>query len=92
MVGAWGRGLQSGYGVFRVFAVVPPHAYLFIAVILFGHSRVILMWGVPDDRWVYERARIDSYVCVSVKKEDACISNGDRCSILSGLRDVYGSW
>ena len=27
MVGAWGRGLRSGYAVCRVIAVVPPHAY-----------------------------------------------------------------
>ena len=50
------------------------------------------MWGVADDRWVYERARIDSYACDSVETEDERIADGDRCSVWSGLRDVYGSW
>ena len=92
MVGAWGRGLRSGYGVCRVFAVVLPHAYLFVATFLFGRSGLILMWGVADDSGVYKGARIDSYVCVSVEKEDALIADGDRCCVWSGLRDVYGSW
>ena len=92
MFGAWGRSLRSGYGVCRVFAVILPHAYLFVASFLFGHSGVILMSGVADDRWVYGGAYIDSYVCFSVEKEDARIGDGDRCYVWSGLRDVYGSW
>ena len=50
------------------------------------------MWGVTDDRWLYEEARIDSYVRVSVEKEDAPIADGDCRSVWSGLRDAYGSW
>ena len=57
----------------------------------FGHSGVILTWGVADDRWVYERARIDSYVCVSIEKGNARIAEGDRCCVWLGLRDMYGS-
>ena len=67
MVGACVRGPRSGYGVCRVFAVILPHAYLFVASFLFGHSGVILMWVIADDRSVYGGARIDSYVCVSVE-------------------------
>ena len=81
MFGAWGRGLRGGYGVCRVFAVVLPHAYLFVATFFSGDSGVILMWGVVDARWVYGGARIDSYVFVSVEKEDARIADVDRCCV-----------
>ena len=50
------------------------------------------MWVVADDREVYEEARTDSSVRVSVEKGDARIADGDRCSVWSGLRDVYSSW
>ena len=69
-----------------------PASRIFVATISSGHSRVILMWGVADYRWMYREARTDSSVRVSIEKDGARIAHGDRCSVWSGLRDVYGSW
>ena len=83
-VGSWSAGWLRGFS--RVCSRFAPR--VFVATFLFEHSQAILMWGVADDRWVYEEARIDSYVCVSVEKEDARIAEGGPCSVWPGLRDV----
>ena len=87
MGGAWGRGFRGSSRV-----CCRSASRVFVTTFSFGHSRVILMWGFADDRWVYEEARTDSSVRVSVEKDGVHIAGGDRCSLWSGLRDEYGSW